>query len=645
VGSLEAGAGAEGGETDEDGAPVEEREGVAIACAPHVRAKWFRARELARRKAGEALPVWAAMEAVAAEVASAIPVEETQPDVEPEEGLGGAGAEGSSAGEPPRTDVAWVRPDAAPLDLPVRPRVGSWRARVCAASLGAARPEADACAAQPNPARELEANGCAAQPNPAGTPDANGCAAEPDPERGREANGCTTQPSPAGGLEASACAAQADSAGAPDANGCAAQRHPASALPDLPPEVAALLDGLDACDAFALDARLRRAVALERRFEARAGPLLLAVAESRRHRDRGHARLEDYAREVLGISPRKARALLRLERACRRAPALRRAYREGGLSWVKAQALVPLALLPETPLDHAGAPCARDPLRPALLGWIGWAERVTVRRLEEDVDRALIEHGLHPERGPLPHDAGAVVPGALASEAVGESGAVERQAGAHPTAPAPRDDATETSAAERQTGAQPTAPAPRDDATETSAAERQTGAHTTVSAAEDGGENGSEIARLFWSAPKPAARFFRATLCSVQRWSERTTGWLPTPGEAFEAMLDHALDAWCRSDGGLRREHRIFERDGWRCAVPGCTSYRNLHDHHVEFRSAGGSDDESNRVALCAGHHLRGVHAGRVRIRGRAPGGLRFELGVRPGAPALEVYRSGDMRA
>jgi hypothetical protein len=76
--------------------------------------------------------------------------------------------------------------------------------------------------------------------------------------------------------------------------------------------------------------------------------------------------------------------------------------------------------------------------------------------------------------------------------------------------------------------------------------------------------------------------------------------------------------------------------------VPGCTSYRNLHDHHIRFRSAGGSDELANRTTLCAWHHLRGVHAGIVRCTGRAPHALRFELGVRRGTPSLAVYRSGD---
>jgi hypothetical protein len=79
----------------------------------------------------------------------------------------------------------------------------------------------------------------------------------------------------------------------------------------------------------------------------------------------------------------------------------------------------------------------------------------------------------------------------------------------------------------------------------------------------------------------------------------------------------------------------VFERDGYRCTVPGCTSQRNLHARHVLFRSRGGRDDLANLVTLCAAHHQRGVHRGVIRISGRAPDELVFEL-------PLCVYRSGD---
>ncbi len=70
---------------------------------------------------------------------------------------------------------------------------------------------------------------------------------------------------------------------------------------------------------------------------------------------------------------------------------------------------------------------------------------------------------------------------------------------------------------------------------------------------------------------------------------------------------------------------------------------RNLHAHHIRFRSHGGSDDPSNLVSLCAFHHQRGVHGGTVRCSGRAPHALTFALGLR-GERALVEYGPGERR-
>ena len=56
-----------------------------------------------------------------------------------------------------------------------------------------------------------------------------------------------------------------------------------------------------------------------------------------------------------------------------------------------------------------------------------------------------------------------------------------------------------------------------------------------------------------------------------------------------------------------------------------------------------GGDEPTNRVSLCAFHHQRCLHVGLMRIRGRAPHGLVFELGLRRGASPLARYRSGDI--
>jgi len=144
--------------------------------------------------------------------------------------------------------------------------------------------------------------------------------------------------------------------------------------------------------------------------------------------------------------------------------------------------------------------------------------------------------------------------------------------------------------------------------------------------------------------PADIVQLLHAVLCTVRRRMERETGRLPTQGEALGAMLDHAFSCWDPQGGKIPARHEVFARDGWRCAAPGCTSMRNLHDHHVRFRSAGGSDALANRVTLCAFHHLRGVHSGLLRCVGRAPDGLRWELGIRPGVTPRLAYRSGDIR-
>ena len=109
-------------------------------------------------------------------------------------------------------------------------------------------------------------------------------------------------------------------------------------------------------------------------------------------------------------------------------------------------------------------------------------------------------------------------------------------------------------------------------------------------------------------------------------------------------MLDHVIDLWGGYGRRLPAAHRVFERDGWRCTVPGCSALTNLHDHHIVYRLAGGSDDLDNRMTLCVWHHLRGVHGGVVRCVGKAPSDLRFDLGVREGALSLLGFGPGERR-
>src|SRR5690606_2413281 len=219
--------------------------GVIVRCAPVVRAKFHRARQVARRVAGERLPTWACREAVAAEALSALG-DATAGEDETESDAGVCDEAGETCGSGAAfRDREHAEAEAAAAGLAV--------AGECAAH-GACSPSAE----QSPPLRSAPADVCAA--------------CEP------------------------------------------------------PAHVGSLLAGLDAADAFELDARLRRALALEQRIDAELAPLLLRAAEGRLAQRAGHASLAAFARERLGISERKARALVRIARVARGCPGLARAF-------------------------------------------------------------------------------------------------------------------------------------------------------------------------------------------------------------------------------------------------------------------------------------------------------------------------------
>lgn len=375
-----------------------------------------------------------------------------------------------------------------------------------------------------------------------------------------------------------------------------------------------LLDGLETADAFTLDTRLRRIVRIAQRLDAEVAPLLRRASARDASVTRATKDLAEVARGRLGLSPRKARALARLDRFGDDCPTLRHAFRTGELSWVQAQVLAPLLV--------AGGPDA------GIWGtdWVEFAGRVTVRRLEDAVEQALtsgerdparadamLDERIPPAAPPLPAD-----PLAPARSSA-------------PTAPRTIERALSSiaSASSRPLPV-PTAGEPGSPAGWQTCARRR---------------DPEDAVHISIHAPRDVARLFRATLASVRKRLEAERERLPSESEGFIAMLEHARATWEAEDPALRRyrrRYRVFERDGWQCAIPGCRSHRNLQAHHIVFRSAGGGDELTNQTTLCAFHHHRGVHAARVAVRGRAPDRLRFELGLRTQQPALIRYRSGD---
>jgi len=156
--------------------------------------------------------------------------------------------------------------------------------------------------------------------------------------------------------------------------------------------------------------------------------------------------------------------------------------------------------------------------------------------------------------------------------------------------------------------------------------------------ARDASTRSARMGRVHFSAPASVAALWRQTLAEVRR----VEGGCLFDWQAVSRVLEAFMSTWDdETSRKKRREHRIMERDGWQCTVPACSSKRDLHAHHVRFRSQGGEDEEWNLTTLCVGHHLHAVHgpaAGTVRVSGRAPYGLRWEMGGGLGGPPAFVF-------
>ena len=113
-----------------------------------------------------------------------------------------------------------------------------------------------------------------------------------------------------------------------------------------------------------------------------------------------------------------------------------------------------------------------------------------------------------------------------------------------------------------------------------------------------------------------AAQMFSTTLGGVPEWV------------ALLSLIEGFISVWDDpSQGPKRASDLVYIRDGWRCSAPGCTSRRQLEDHHVVYRSKGGSNELTNRVTLCRFHHQQGEHGVLMKCRGRAPLELTWWMG------------------
>jgi len=127
------------------------------------------------------------------------------------------------------------------------------------------------------------------------------------------------------------------------------------------------------------------------------------------------------------------------------------------------------------------------------------------------------------------------------------------------------------------------------------------------------------------TAPPDVFDLLKETLRMVRALAKRSI----SLGMCLVEMAEHFVAVW-KAHVKMRRTKRmrILGRDRHRCQVPGC-SRPAAHVHHLEYRSQGGSNDESNLLCLCAAHHLFGIHEERMRVSGTAPDKLIWEFGLR----------------
>jgi hypothetical protein len=138
-----------------------------------------------------------------------------------------------------------------------------------------------------------------------------------------------------------------------------------------------------------------------------------------------------------------------------------------------------------------------------------------------------------------------------------------------------------------------------------------------------GTEDAQVCARGKLGARMPA--WVAGLLAVALRRAEEVFGKELFPGESLILVAWHFVYTWGPLLWRQGQPSKVQRRDGGWCTAPGC-SRPSAQDHHLVFRSHGGGNDPGNQTALCAPHHLRGVHGGRLRVSGTAPDRLVWEL-------------------
>ncbi len=387
----------------------------------------------------------------------------------------------------------------------------------------------------------------------------------------------------------------------------------------------------------------RRLLASRERLELQRGRILRRVQEGRLYREAGQRSFRAWL-EGRGIAASTAFQATARDQRMEKHGLLREALSDGRLSPTKVDLLL------------------RLPRRADAENWVAYAESRTCRRLEEAVEAALVLASRFPvtwshRRGSAPREEETLddfrrQAGMQAFEATFEDLAQAFQrADSGRNAP----EGVQTSAAPPPASVPALAPdsSPGGE-TPTEAVAGGARALAAASQTHDGTLANAEIPgtrsesthqpglQTPEAIQPPPTICLRLVLpesldCLLQAAEARLrgdAGEALTPEECLYVLcLVFLRQAGSENSGQSRVRRQALERAGYRCEVPGCVCRTNLHVHHIQRRSQGGSDELENLAVACAAHHLRHLHGGTMRVEGADPATRIWEIGLEEGEP------------
>jgi len=367
-------------------------------------------------------------------------------------------------------------------------------------------------------------------------------------------------------------------AGPDGAEAGAGQANPDSA--QAPPELPCLLRQELPRSPRKLTCLARRLLATRERLELQRGRILRRVQEGRLYREAGIPSFRAWL-ESQGIAASTAFQATARDQRLEKHGVLRQALCEGRLSPTKVDLLL------------------RLPRRADAENWMAYAEEHTCRRLEDAVEASLVLATRFPttwahRRGSAPGDEETLEEFRQQAGLQGFEATLEDLAQAFQQADSSRStpEGVQTSAA--------VAPA------------------------------SPPTLRLRLVLPESLDRLLQAAEARLRQDADEAL----TPEECLYVLCLVFLRQTGQEDSGQSRVRRqALERAGYRCEVPGCACRTNLHVHHIQRRSQGGSDELENLAVACAAHHLRHLHGGTMRVEGADPGTRIWEIGLQEGEP------------